>query len=168
MLQAILRGKLTRAEEGLEDLLTSNTFGLLKYLPPEAALLPFLGRAIDPLTQTPLADRLTGLVRVDRWEFWPTLTFPGCTPCEPDVLLVLSDGRGRRVGVLVEAKFRSGKSSVARLDQVAPHDQLARELDNLRAFAQDERLAAFAVLYLTPAVACPEADIRRDPPDGQP
>jgi hypothetical protein len=53
MLQAMLRGKLTRSEEGMEDLLTSNTFGVLKYLPPEAALLPFLRcavNAVHPLT----------------------------------------------------------------------------------------------------------------------
>ncbi len=45
MLQAMIHGKLTREEEGLEDLLTSNTFGLMKYLPPEAVLLPFLSLA---------------------------------------------------------------------------------------------------------------------------
>ena len=49
MLQAMFHGKLTREEEGMEDLLTSNTFGLIKYLPPEAVLIPFLSLANDPL-----------------------------------------------------------------------------------------------------------------------
>jgi len=40
MLQAMLHGKLTRKEEDLADLLTFNTFGLMKYLPPGAVLLP--------------------------------------------------------------------------------------------------------------------------------
>ena len=48
MLQAMLRHKLTRAEEGMEDLLTSNTFGLMKYLPAHVALIPFLRRALEP------------------------------------------------------------------------------------------------------------------------
>ncbi len=35
MLQAMFHGKLTHEEGGMEDLLTSNAFGLMKYLPPE-------------------------------------------------------------------------------------------------------------------------------------
>jgi len=50
MLQAMLHGKLTRKEESMEDLLTSNAFGLMKYLPPEAALFPFLSLAKDPFS----------------------------------------------------------------------------------------------------------------------
>lgn len=48
MLQAMLHGKLTRQEEEMEDLLTSNVFGLVKYLPPEMVLIPFLSQAKDP------------------------------------------------------------------------------------------------------------------------
>jgi hypothetical protein len=53
MLQAMLHHKLTREEESMEDLLTSNTFGLMKYLPYEMALLPFLRKAWDPLRAYP-------------------------------------------------------------------------------------------------------------------
>ena len=38
MLQAQLRGKLTRSEQQLEDLITSDVFGLLKYVPPNDGL----------------------------------------------------------------------------------------------------------------------------------
>ena len=47
MFQALIKGKLTRSEENMEDLLTSNVFGIFKYLPPSEALLPFIGEAID-------------------------------------------------------------------------------------------------------------------------
>ena len=42
MLHAQRRGKLTREVENLEDLLTSNVFGVFSYLEPEVGLLPFL------------------------------------------------------------------------------------------------------------------------------
>ena len=159
MLQAMLRGKLSRPGEGLEDLLTSNTFGLMKYFPPEAALLPFLSRAFDPLSRTFLGGLLDGVVRVERWRFWPNLASPDCIPCQPDVEIILSDGGRKRVGLLIEAKYRSGKSSFACEGADAPFDQLAREFDNLCALAREERFTATAVVYVTPAVACPVKDL---------
>jgi len=45
MLQALLRGKLSRREEDLENLFTSNIFGLIKYLEPEQGILPVLACA---------------------------------------------------------------------------------------------------------------------------
>jgi hypothetical protein len=47
MLQAQLRGKLTRAEENMKDLLTSNVFGSIKYVPYEDGLLPLLANCQD-------------------------------------------------------------------------------------------------------------------------
>ena len=72
MLQAMIHGKLTREEEGLEDLLTSNTFGLIKDLPPKAVLLPFLSLAKDPLRNHSLASWLQGAIKIERLLFWPT------------------------------------------------------------------------------------------------
>ena len=45
MLAAQIKGKLTRKEEDLEDLLTSNVFGSIKYVPPENGLIPLLSAA---------------------------------------------------------------------------------------------------------------------------
>jgi len=48
----MLHGKLTRQEDGMEDLLTSNTFGLMKYFPSETVLtvlIPFLNLAWNPV-----------------------------------------------------------------------------------------------------------------------
>ena len=113
VLQAMLRKKLSRPEEGMEDLLTSNTFGVLKYLPDACILLEFLRRSVNPLTRLRLGEMLAGIDRVERWRFWPSLAGANCLPCEPDVEIILSDGECKRVGILIEAKYRSGKSSFA-------------------------------------------------------
>jgi len=47
MLQAQLRGKLTKDEEGMEDLLTSNVFGAISYSAPEDGLIPFMAGLED-------------------------------------------------------------------------------------------------------------------------
>jgi hypothetical protein len=49
VLQAFLKGKLSAEQENLEDLLTSSV-GLLAYVPPERALLPFLTLPQRPAT----------------------------------------------------------------------------------------------------------------------
>ena len=48
MIHALLNGKLSADQENMEDILTSNVFGLLRYLPPEHGLLPFLAHASIP------------------------------------------------------------------------------------------------------------------------
>jgi hypothetical protein len=45
MFIAQIRNKLTRQEEQMEDLLTSNVFGLWRYLPAELGLLQLLETA---------------------------------------------------------------------------------------------------------------------------
>jgi hypothetical protein len=158
MLQAMLRGKLRR-EEGMEDLLTSNTFGLMKYLPAEAVLLPFLREAHCPHSG-PLPPAFTeGVAAVERWRFWPWLEMSGCLGCEPDVEIVLRHQNGERTGLLIEAKYRSGKSSFAAEGDDRPNDQLAREYDNLAALAQAEGLTRAAVVYVTADWTCPTAEI---------
>lgn len=155
MLQALLHRKLTRPEEGLEDLLTSNIFGLLKYLKPQAALLPFLGLAWDPIANRKLADILRDVEAVESWQFWPTLMNSGCISCEPDVLIALRNGNGRKSLLLIESKYRSGKSSEAAEEDERPNDQLAREFDNLRLLADSEGTKEFAVVYITTDFTCP-------------
>jgi hypothetical protein len=155
MLQAMLRRKLTRPEEGMEDLLTSNTFGLMKYLAPEAVLLPFLRQAWDPLAGESLESALCGVSAVERYNFWPTLSQPGCASCEPDVEVILRHADGSRTWLLVEAKYRSGKSSLASEAETPPNDQLAREFDNLRSLALGEGVRRFGLVYVTADFTCP-------------
>lgn len=159
MLEAMLHGKLTREEEGLEDLLTSNTFGLMKYLPPEAMLIPFLSLAKDPLTDHRLANWLQGTPKVERFRFWPPLSHPDCISCEPDVDIVFLHADGTRTWVLIEAKYRSGKSSEAMVGTEKPNDQLAREFDNLKSISQEKGIERCAVVYLTTVYTCPQNEL---------
>lgn len=55
MLVALLHGKLSRDQENMEDILTSNVFGVMRYLPPAIALFPFISKASSPEGVKPLA-----------------------------------------------------------------------------------------------------------------
>ncbi len=126
MLQAFLKGKLSREQENLEDLLTSSVFGLLAYLPAERGLLPLLRLAIyEDGTAVPLlqASDLT----VTSLEFWPTYQTDGVGPTEPDVIVHVEDMIGQKHSMLIEVKLWSGKSSGAGDDAHEIRDQLARE-----------------------------------------
>jgi len=156
MLQALLKGKLTRPEENMEDLLTSNVFGMFKYLEPREALLPFLGKAVN-LEGNRLADHLQGIDSAEYY-FWPWMTEQGCYPAEPDVLITLADKQGRKTAVLVEAKFWSGKSSAAN-DSDIPFDQLAREYDNLVCWCRRQGIHQCFLLYCTADLGLPRHDM---------
>jgi hypothetical protein len=145
----------------MEDLLTSNTFGLMTYLEPDELLLPFIGKACSPLLRTYLpAQFFSDVIKVERWRFWPTLSYPSCKLCEPDVEFVLLHRDGTQTGVLIEAKYRSGKSSFASEKDERPNDQLAREYDNLRCLAEAEGLVRFALIYLTADWVCPQEEVQ--------
>lgn len=109
-----------------EDLLTSDVFGCLQYVPPERGLVQFLQTA-----RTLSKDKFCTHRPVIRahWSFWPYLRFPSRTPCEPDVVIGLESNEGIHL-VMIEAKYLSGKSSYENEGE-RPNDQLARELDNL-------------------------------------
>jgi hypothetical protein len=156
MLVALLHRKLSLEQENMEDILTSNVFGTFKYLPPRDGLLPFLRRAVFPNADAPLA-----LVSDDAhaaFEFWPWLEEPDRESCEPDVLIRVTGPPGTaKTLILVEAKFRSGKSSEAD-DSVHPQDQLAREWDNLQALAAQESSTP-VLIYVTADMSLPHDDI---------
>jgi hypothetical protein len=75
MLDALIKGKLSREQENMEDILTSNVFGLMKYLPPSEALIPFLKQAEDPEGCKPFED-LSSEAEAE-FEFWPTIECAG-------------------------------------------------------------------------------------------
>jgi len=128
---AEIRGKISdtgiNLSERMEDLLTSDIFGCMRYLPPEKALLPFLHTACS--LHGNVFTIPDGIIKI-HYSFWPWLNLPGRIPCEPDVVLGLeTNGRAVHV-VLVEAKYYSDLSSEED-ERLEPNDQLARELDNL-------------------------------------
>ncbi len=177
MIPALLHGKLTFKQENMEDVLTSNVFGTLKYVRPERGLLPFLAQAktIEGLP-CPLGNLASQSVSA-QYDFWPKWEH-----CEPDVVL---DIRGSsRYLVAVEAKYWSGKSSKAAeasgdslaetdedgLDEGSeeapdggenvrrPSDQLAREWTDL--VVEASKLGAQPILaYLTADLNCPREEI---------
>src|SRR5882724_9287456 len=103
MIPAFLRGKLSREQENLEDLLTSCVFGILRYLPASHGLLPYL-----QLAQYPDGRRLlehTRSVRDVNYDFWPWLQDDDCPGAEPDVLIQILEESGKQYTLLVEAKF---------------------------------------------------------------
>lgn len=124
-----ISGAGTNLSERMEDLLTADIFGCIRYLPTEKALIPFLytahsfhGNAFT------IPDKI---VKV-HYAFWPWLKSRDPIPCEPDVALGL-ETEGHCVHlILVEAKYYSGLSSEED-ERLEPNDQLARELDNLDA-----------------------------------
>ena len=162
MLQALLKGKLSREQENMEDILTSNVFGLLEYIQPEQGILKYLSLAEDGDGKRPL-QYLSSLSEVPHdsveYEFWPWWEEANCYGCEPDVVIKLRIPDIQDLLVLVEAKYLSGKSSEADEGYDTPTDQLAREWDNLlvKANTSDERPL---LVYLTAHYAYPFQDIK--------
>lgn len=168
MTVAEIHGKISEEginlSERMEDLLTSDIFGCMRYLPAQKVLIPFLLRA-----RSFYGNALTVPVKVIkvRYLFWPWLKSPGCIPCEPDVVLGL-ETEGRHVHmVLVEAKYYSGLSSEEN-ESVEPNDQLARELDNLEAascatlgWRPQLEIASRAVLFVTRDMGMPRELLRQ-------
>jgi len=98
----------TNLSERMEDLLTADTFGCFRYLPPEKALIPFLSTAKSFRGYSlELPTEIIGA----HYSFWPWVSLHGCTPCEPDVVIGIETERRCLHLVFVEAKYRSGISS---------------------------------------------------------
>lgn len=145
----------------MEDIMTSNVFGSFRYLDdPNDGLMPFIGLATD-LDGNKLKDSIPGVVAAD-YQFWQDAGF---TRSEPDVVITLTHKNGSKSIVLIEAKYRSGKSSEA--EEVAEGtmqeamkvtDQLAREWVDLEEMAQEESAHPF-LIYVTADFAFPRKDI---------
>jgi hypothetical protein len=176
VIPALLRHKLTPKNENMEDILTSNVFGLLKYVQPKCGLFKFLARAATIDGNYPLASLVEQDVTVE-YRFWPRWAH-----CEPDVELDIRGESPYLVGI--EAKYRSGKSSkVAEEeeddeeeedeedesdegfeddqpeDEEGVRDQLANEWKDL--VAEASRVHAQPVLiYLTAHLYCPSKALK--------
>lgn len=121
----------TNLSERMEDLLTSDVFGCMRYLPPQKALIPFLSAARSLHGNSlVIPDKTTAT----HYSFWPWLKLPGRIPCEPDVVVGLEAEDSQVHLIMAEAKYYSGLSSEED-ERIEPNDQLARELDNLDALS---------------------------------
>jgi hypothetical protein len=158
---AEIRGKIsdtgTNLSERMEDLLTSDIFGCMRYLPAKKALIPFLQTAYSLHGNILVIP--SEVIRV-YYLFWPWLKLEGLIPCEPDVILGLETEQGCVHLVLIEVKY-SGLSSEED-DRPEPNDQLARELDNLDAvscatlgWSTHLKIASRTLLFVTQDIGIP-------------
>ena len=93
---------------GAEDQLTSDIFGLLRYLPPELIITPFLQRAecfVDAAEEN-LAKRIGFSPTKVTFFFWPAAHIPATPKSraldrQPDVLMILRDDSGNFLPLLV-------------------------------------------------------------------
>jgi len=163
---AELHGKIpssgANATDTSEDLLTSDVFGCLRYVPPECGLVQFLETARSLSKDSFCTTR--PVIRA-HWSFWPFLRFQGRTSCKPDVVIGLESNEGIHL-VMIEAKYLSDKSSYEDEGE-PPNDQLARELDNLDVLEPSDlgwdtskEVLGRSLLYLTQDASIPSTAIQ--------
>lgn len=106
-------------KSGEEDQLTSDVFGLLKYLPPNLVLTPFLekARCFDQIEERTLVERIGFSPIRATFFFWPSVYLPATHDSraldrQPDLLLLLDGDSGESAAVVVEVKFRGNKHNV--------------------------------------------------------
>jgi hypothetical protein len=157
MINALLKGKLSAEQENMEDILTSNVFGLLRYLPPQDGLFRLLARAENLDGARPLQDLLKSRTANVSYQFWPLWQPQQGYPCEPDVVLH-TETESFNALIAIEAKYLSGKSSTADESKVLPTDQLAREWQSLVELACRNN-ATPILIYVTADIACPRTEI---------
>ena len=111
---AELHGKLSptgsNADERLEDLLTSDVFGALRYLPPDKGIMPFLNVVLcmNGVSLTlQCSSRELSPSQVSYY-FWPR----GITLRRVPDLLVLLDSNEEQYAFVFEAKYLSGPSDL--------------------------------------------------------
>jgi len=150
---AEIHGKISSGNlsDRLEDLLTSDVFGPLRYLPFTEGLLCVLGKAqlyTDPDT-TFYAKFGKNLLNEPKVIFWPRTG-----RSEPDALIEFDHHL-----VMVEAKYLSGKSGDFDPEnaETASYDQLAREFRDLLDYQGD--FSDRTLIYLTAHSTLPEEDL---------
>lgn len=164
---AELHGKLSstgsNAHDRREDLLTSDVFGTLRYLPPRSGIIPFLCLAMEktaPQSARDLNDMDDEAIAV-RYGFWP---HGRATGREPDVVIEISTPSGPAFAFTIESKYESGPSDIEREDQeVAPGGrQLGDQFEDLLQPDPytDMRLQAPIknrfLVYVTAHLRCPD------------
>jgi len=156
MITALCHGKLSKELEGLEDLLTSAVFSRLRYMPLNEGLADFLSFSTFPDKSPLFPSNLT--IESAVFRFWPWWQSGDCQGAEPDLVIDLRTSDGMQYKLLIEAKFRSGKSSETDFEAPVPVDQLAREWDNLTSQCEAEHCVPL-MIYLTADFGSPSDDL---------
>jgi hypothetical protein len=97
-------------KSGAEDTLTSDIFGLLKYLPPRLLLWPFLQKAecFAEAGRYKLTEQIGEPSASARFFFWPRTT----AGREPDILLMIANEKGGWSAITIEVKWYAGKHNL--------------------------------------------------------
>lgn len=162
IIQAVLRSK-SLGYEYSEDILTSTVFGTLKYLDKNNALIAFIENDFQyDENRTTLWERLKEkdielrCYQELEYIFWANHPKYG----EPDLMLLFSNhvyGCDDLL-LIIEAKFKSGKSGINENDQLARYfDAVYKDIENF----SDDAISNFKgkkgyVIYLTELEACSE------------
>jgi len=112
---AELHGKLNPdrpngAHDRMEDLLTSDVFGTMKYAGWQYGFMNWLRSAQSPYEKSHAGDVLPSddIIRNVHFEFWPQLQ----NNREPDLLIGFETVTGDIVQLMIEAKYFSGASDI--------------------------------------------------------
>ena len=157
MIQAELNGKLPEVENS-EDVLSSNVFGMLKYLPPQKSIFKILEQTKDYSKQrNSLIDNLNAqnisLYQYDKvnYYFWKYSSVHG----EPDLILIIrsSEKALEPLMLCIEAKYLSPKSREGEFDQLKDYC-LSLEKSEFRKNYNESDIADFkgnfiGIIYLT-------------------
>ncbi|MFC1818921.1 hypothetical protein ACFL0B_07495 [Thermodesulfobacteriota bacterium] len=139
MIEAEIKGKLPEVENK-EDVLTSSTFGMLKYILDNTVLINILkyaktinGKSFYDCIDVNLKDYQAEFV------FWPTLSGYG----EPDLLIVFRGMDGTELQLCIEVKYYSSKSGDGE------NDQLRRYFEGLDVSNTANNTTFLGIVYLT-------------------
>jgi hypothetical protein len=146
----MIRGK-AAGLDGQEDPLTALVFGLMAWVPPSLGLEPLLAGAVDDHRRPLGWGQELSDVSIDFWPWWDE--HDHVDGAEPDAVLTWTRG-GRRELLVVEAKWKAGKSGTGE------RDQLMRQYANARILADQEHLFFRGLLYVTAGVTVPVNDLR--------
>jgi len=159
MLKAELKGKLPEVEN-LEDILTSNFFTLIRYIPFKDCFLKILEQTKDYSSgKRNLLDRLTD--KIDDLDptnysfkkvfFWPNSNVYG----EPDIIVILESSIDIFPDILfcIEVKYLSKKSSEEEGDQLKRYFEALSKKRNRITFSEPEisnfKGLFMGIIYLT-------------------
>jgi len=141
--------------ERMEDLLTSDVFGTMKYVGWHYGFMNWLRAATSPDGKSYASDVLPADDNIEHvhFEFWPLLR----NNREPDLLIRIKPLSGAIIQVMIEAKYFSGASDIAIAIEDTTPDRSGNQIaDQVNCFPnpQDEFMQN-AHIYITADDSCP-------------
>ena len=154
---ADIYGKISRSgsnlSERLEDKLTGDIFGTIRYLPSEKLLLPFLRKAywLDPDTHERQLLELEFSTEPEIL-FWPH-NYPGI---EPDIEIKGTEF-DQKIKILIEVKYKSGLSGDDNpTESVTANESNNQLIKQARVLADDPEFNRKILIFLTEDGAYPK------------